>query len=154
MRARNSFRSSKKLVTSLLFRQSVKGEMLLSLVEAFHCSCCQACTLPRSWVESRDWCRIAPGILQYITSGLELLACSFDTDFNSYNSILAKCFFTGIVVLRIFLRSHWSKNKQIRGSLTEPNRPRPRPLLPRPQLPWACLWRASKTFDPCFKNLL
>ena len=86
------------------------------------------CSLPCSWVGSRDWFSIAPGpfrvsgflwhsskwarqsalgILQY-TSGLEVLACSFDTNF-----ILAKCIFITIV---IFLRIVFDRND---GKLNE-----------------------------------
>ena len=75
------------------------------------------------------------------TSGLEVLACSFDTDLNYYNFIPAKSFFiANIIFLRVvFLRSQRSKNKQIKGSLTEPNReifqgpPSPHQGSPSPQ---------------------
>ena len=58
------------------------------------------------------------------TSGPEVLACSFDTDLNYCNFIPAKSFFIAIVIFlrAVFLRSQRSKNKQIKGSLTEANR--------------------------------
>ena len=130
----------------------------------------EMCT-SRSWVGSRDWFSIALGplrvsgfmwhsskwahqsalgILQYM-SGFEVLACSFDTDFNYYNFISAKCFFYSYcnLVLHCFLYSQWLKNRQIRGSLTEPNLKiflgffplaPTRPQTPDPQLHWAHLW--------------
>ena len=93
-------------------------------------------------------------------AGPEMLACSFDTDLNYYNFVLAKSFFIAIVIfLRVvFLRSQRSKNKQIKGSLTEANRKifqGLRPLAPTrpPAPPQARLQCASKSFDFCFKNL-
>ena len=61
-------------------------------------------------------------IFQY-TSGLEVLACSFDINFNHYSFIPTKCFFIAIIIFShiVFLHSQRSKNKQSRGSLTEPN---------------------------------
>ena len=107
---------------------SVSREIFLSLVEALHSSGCQACRGGHFPVVEQDdgtglvlclallgcqssccnyatgtltWARQSTlGILQY-TSGLEVLAYSFDTDFNYNNFIPAKWIFIAIV---IFLR--------------------------------------------------
>ena len=125
---------------------SVRREIFLLVVKALHCSGCQACRgahfpvvdritgLVQHCTCSFQGVRVPVAQLQMDppvctpdssnTPGLEVLACSFDNNLNYYNFIPAKSFFIAniIFLLVVFLCSQQSKNKQIKGSVTEPNR--------------------------------